>query len=105
MWSCGSAKRVAGRRTGADWTLLPQRGDVGGIPAWLPYSIRGTTTSAGQPLTEAFSLARSSAAVVATGVNCAPAADTAAALALNTGLPGVVYPNGGGTWAPNPAAG
>lgn len=71
-----------------------------GIPAWLSYSIRGTTTSAGQPLTEAFALARSSDAVVATGVNCAPAADAAAALALNTGLPGVVYPNGGGVWDP-----
>ncbi|WP_316766498.1 homocysteine S-methyltransferase [Streptomyces sasae] len=71
-----------------------------GIPAWLSYSVRGTTTSAGQPLTEAFALARSSDAVVATGVNCAPAADTAAALALNTGLPGIVYPNGGGTWDP-----
>ncbi|MGW2836046.1 homocysteine S-methyltransferase [Streptomyces sp. NPDC001286] len=71
-----------------------------GIPAWLSYSIRGTTTSAGQPLTEAFALARSSDAVIATGVNCAPAADTAAALALNTELPGVVYPNGGGTWDP-----
>ncbi|MFG2941975.1 homocysteine S-methyltransferase [Streptomyces sp. NPDC048282] len=71
-----------------------------GIPAWLSYSIRGTTTSAGQPLTEAFALARGSDAVVATGVNCAPAADTAPALALNTALPGVVYPNGGGVWDP-----
>ncbi|MEU9407645.1 homocysteine S-methyltransferase [Streptomyces sp. NPDC048281] len=71
-----------------------------GIPAWLSYSIRGTTTSAGQPLAEAFALARSSDAVLATGVNCAPAADTAAALALNTALPGVVYPNGGGVWDP-----
>ncbi|MFD8723777.1 homocysteine S-methyltransferase [Streptomyces sp. NPDC059629] len=71
-----------------------------GIPAWLSYSIRGTTTSAGQPLTEAFALARSSDAVVATGVNCAPAADTAPALALLTSLPGVVYPNGGGVWDP-----
>ncbi|MEU2775763.1 homocysteine S-methyltransferase [Streptomyces sp. NPDC007162] len=69
-----------------------------GIPAWLSYSIRGTTTSAGQPLTEAFALARSSDAVVATGVNCAPAADATAALALVTGVPGVVYPNGGGVW-------
>ncbi|MFJ9898402.1 homocysteine S-methyltransferase [Streptomyces sp. NPDC091280] len=69
-----------------------------GVPAWLSYSIRGTTTSAGQPLAEAFALARSSDAVVATGVNCAPAADTAPALALLNGLPGVVYPNGGGVW-------
>ncbi|MEU2337052.1 homocysteine S-methyltransferase [Streptomyces sp. NPDC006654] len=69
-----------------------------GIPAWLSYSVRGTTTSAGQPLTEAFALARSSDAVVATGVNCAPAADATAALALVTGVPGVVYPNGGGVW-------
>ncbi|MEV5952207.1 homocysteine S-methyltransferase [Streptomyces sp. NPDC051987] len=70
-----------------------------GVPAWLSYSIRGaTTTSAGQPLTEAFALARGSDAVVATGVNCAPAADATAALALVRGLPGVVYPNGGGVW-------
>ncbi|AXG83072.1 homocysteine S-methyltransferase [Streptomyces paludis] len=71
-----------------------------GIPAWLSYSIRGTATSAGQPLTEAFALARSSDAVIATGVNCAPAADMASALALVDGLPGVVYPNGGGVWEP-----
>ncbi|WP_371573474.1 homocysteine S-methyltransferase [Streptomyces sp. NBC_01314] len=71
-----------------------------GIPAWLSYSIRGTTTSAGQPLSEAFALARSSAAVVATGVNCAPSAEVAPALALVAGLPGVAYPNGGGTWDP-----
>ncbi|SNX55729.1 homocysteine S-methyltransferase [Streptomyces sp. TLI_55] len=71
-----------------------------GIPAWLSYSIRGTTTSAGQPLSEAFALARSSDAVVATGVNCAPAADATAALVLVSGLPGVVYPNGGGIWDP-----
>ncbi|MFF7048012.1 homocysteine S-methyltransferase [Streptomyces griseorubiginosus] len=71
-----------------------------GIPAWLSYSIRGTTTSAGQPLSEAFALARSSDAVLATGVNCAPAVDASAALALVSGLPGVVYPNGGGIWDP-----
>ncbi|MEW1722911.1 homocysteine S-methyltransferase [Streptomyces sp. NPDC093109] len=71
-----------------------------GIPAWLSYSIRGTTTSAGQPLAEAFALARSCDAVVATGVNCAPAADIAPALGLVTGLPGVAYPNGGGVWEP-----
>ncbi|MHB9863382.1 homocysteine S-methyltransferase [Streptomyces sp. YIM S03343] len=71
-----------------------------GLPAWLSYSIRGTTTSAGQPLTEAFALARSSAAVVATGVNCAPPAEAAPALAQVTGLPGVAYPNGGGVWDP-----
>ncbi|MFC8358637.1 homocysteine S-methyltransferase [Streptomyces griseorubiginosus] len=71
-----------------------------GIPAWLSYSIRGTTTSAGQPLAEAFALARSSDDVLATGVNCAPAADATTALALVSGLPGVVYPNGGGLWDP-----
>ncbi|MBK3573055.1 homocysteine S-methyltransferase [Streptomyces sp. MBT65] len=71
-----------------------------GIPAWLSYSIRGTTTSAGQPLTEAFALARGSDSVIATGVNCAPAAETAPALTLVSGLPGVAYPNGGGVWEP-----
>ncbi|WP_105969229.1 homocysteine S-methyltransferase [Streptomyces geranii] len=71
-----------------------------GIPAWLSYSSRGTTTSAGQPLTEAFALAGSSPAVVATGVNCAPSAEVAPALALTAGLPGVAYPNGGGVWDP-----
>lgn len=33
-------------------------------------------------------------------MNCAPAADAAAALAQVTGVPGVVYPNGGGVWDP-----
>ncbi|MER5204792.1 homocysteine S-methyltransferase [Streptomyces sp. NPDC002825] len=70
-----------------------------GIPAWLAHSIRRTTTSASQPLAEAFALARSSTAVVATGVNCAPATEVAPALAMVADLPGVAHPDGG-VWDP-----
>ncbi len=73
-----------------------------GIPAWLSYSSRGLTTCAGQTLRDAFALAAGH--VVAVGVNCAPAEEAEAALRETTGLPGVVYPNGGGVWDPQARA-
>jgi homocysteine S-methyltransferase len=73
-----------------------------GIPAWLSYSSRGRTTCAGQPLADAFALAKGH--VVAVGVNCAPAEEAEAALRLLPGLPGVAYPNAGGVWDPGARA-
>lgn len=71
-----------------------------GVPAWLSYTIDGTRTRAGQPLTDAFAVAACSDAIVAIGVNCCAPADVAAAveLAAGTGKPVVAYPNSGEAW-------
>jgi homocysteine S-methyltransferase len=72
-----------------------------GVPAWLSYSCDGLATRAGQPLAEAFAVVASSAAVVATGVNCCAPDDVLPALEVArsvTGKPGVAYPNSGQGW-------
>ncbi|GAB3173605.1 homocysteine S-methyltransferase [Myceligenerans halotolerans] len=72
-----------------------------GIPAWLTYSIDGDRTRAGQPLAEAFALARDVPEVVAVGVNCCAPSDVSAAIAVAgeiTGKPVIVYPNSGEGW-------
>jgi homocysteine S-methyltransferase len=72
-----------------------------GLPAWLSYAVAGGRTRAGQPLQEAFEVAASSAAVVATGVNCCAPGDVPAALRVAstvTDLPLVAYPNSGEAW-------
>ena len=72
-----------------------------GVPAWLSYSCDGPATRAGQPLAEAFAVATSSPAVVATGVNCCAPDDVLPALEIAravTGKPGVAYPNSGQGW-------
>ncbi|SEL95068.1 homocysteine S-methyltransferase [Streptacidiphilus jiangxiensis] len=71
------------------------------VPVWLSYSAAEGRTRAGQPLAEAFALARDNAQVIAVGVNClAPeeAADAVALAAETTGKPVVVYPNSGEGW-------
>jgi homocysteine S-methyltransferase len=75
--------------------------DDHGVPAWLSYTVSGTTTCAGQPLADAFAVAKDSSKVVAVGVNCCAPADvlTAAQIACEvTGKPVVVYPNSGEEW-------
>lgn len=72
-----------------------------GIPVWLTYSIDGDRTRAGQPLAEAFALARDVPEVVAVGVNCCAPSDVSAAIATArdaTGKPVIVYPNSGEGW-------
>jgi homocysteine S-methyltransferase len=72
-----------------------------GIPVWLTYSIDGDRTRAGQPLAEAFALAREVPEVVAVGVNCCAPSDVSAAIAtagVVTGKPVIVYPNSGEGW-------
>jgi homocysteine S-methyltransferase len=72
-----------------------------GIPAWLTYSIDGNRTRAGQPLAEAFAVARDVAEVVAVGVNCCAPSDVPLAIAIAsqvTGKPVIVYPNSGEGW-------
>ncbi|QUQ62617.1 homocysteine S-methyltransferase [Kutzneria sp. CA-103260] len=74
-----------------------------GIPAWLSYSIDGSTTRAGQPLAEAFALVRDVPEILAVGVNCCDPLDATAAVpvaAAVSGKPVVVYPNSGEGWDP-----
>ena len=72
-----------------------------GVPAWFSYSVRGATTNAGQPLTDAYALLAGSRAIIAAGVNCSDQTDVLRAVSeavAATGLPAVAYPNRGGSW-------
>jgi homocysteine S-methyltransferase len=72
-----------------------------GVPVWLSYTIDGTVTRAGQPLADAFAVARDNDQVLAVGVNCCDPRDVHAAVEIAsqaTGKPIVVYPNSGERW-------
>ncbi|NIH83251.1 homocysteine S-methyltransferase [Amycolatopsis granulosa] len=72
-----------------------------GVPAWLSYTIIGESTRAGQPLTEAFAVARGNDQIVAVGVNCCDPRDVAVAAEIAgaaSGKPVIVYPNSGESW-------
>jgi homocysteine S-methyltransferase len=72
-----------------------------GLSAWFSYSVRGSTTNAGQPLDEAYAVLAGSRSVIAAGVNCSDQADVLGAVqaaVATTGLPAVAYPNRGGRW-------
>jgi homocysteine S-methyltransferase len=72
-----------------------------GTPAWLSYTIDGTTTRAGQPLADAFAVAADVPEIVAVGVNCCAPDDVEHAIRVArevTGKPVVVYPNSGEEW-------
>ncbi|MFG2002029.1 homocysteine S-methyltransferase [Spirillospora sp. NPDC048911] len=74
-----------------------------GKPAWLSYTIEGDRTRAGQPLDEAFSVARGVDEIIAVGVNCSAPADLTGAIRLAhdiTRKPVIVYPNSGEGWDP-----
>lgn len=71
------------------------------VPAWLSYTVAGDRTQAGQPLAEAFAVARDAERIVAVGVNCCDPADVPGAVAAAreaTDKPVVVYPNSGEGW-------
>ena len=71
------------------------------LPAWFSYSVRGSTTNAGQPLKDAYAVLAGSRSIIAAGVNCSEQADVLGAVrdaVAVTGLPAVAYPNRGGTW-------
>lgn len=71
------------------------------VPAWLSYTVEGESTRAGQPLTEAFAVARGNDQIVAVGVNCCDPRDVAAAAEIAreaSGKPVIAYPNSGETW-------
>jgi homocysteine S-methyltransferase len=72
-----------------------------GVPAWLSYTIAGTTTRAGQSLADAFAVAAGVPEVVAVGVNCCAPVDVEHAVRVArevTGKPVIVYPNSGEAW-------
>ncbi|GGB41827.1 homocysteine S-methyltransferase [Flexivirga endophytica] len=72
-----------------------------GMPAWFSYSVRGDSTCAGQPLTDAYAVLADCTPLVAAGANCCAARDVLPALrtaVAATGLPAVAYPNRGGDW-------
>ena len=72
-----------------------------GVPAWLSYTIAGTTTRAGQPLADAFAVAVDVPEIVAVGVNCCAPDDVEHAVRVaweTTGKPVIVYPNSGEEW-------
>jgi homocysteine S-methyltransferase len=80
--------------------LLPLLDELG-VPAWFSYSVRGATTSAGQPLAQAYGVLADSRSVIAAGINCSDQSDVLAAVRVATavtGLPAVAYPNRGGSW-------
>jgi homocysteine S-methyltransferase len=71
------------------------------VPAWFSYSVKGESTNAGQPLSEAYAVLAGSRSVIAAGVNCSEQSDVLGAVrsaVAATGLPAVAYPNRGGTW-------
>jgi homocysteine S-methyltransferase len=70
------------------------------VPAWLSYTIDGTTTRAGQPLADAFAVAAGVPEIVALGVNCCAPHDVlpAITMARAVGKPVIVYPNSGERW-------
>lgn len=72
-----------------------------GVPVWLSYTIDGEATRAGQPLIEAFAVARGNDQVVAVGVNCCDPRDVAVAVRIAreaSGKPVIAYPNSGEEW-------
>jgi homocysteine S-methyltransferase len=69
-----------------------------GIPTWMSVTVADGAMRSGDPLAEAFAVARSVPEVVAIGVNCCDPDDVHPALAMLAGVPGVVYPNSGERW-------
>ena len=70
-------------------------------PCWLSMTCVGDRTRAGEPVTEAFALARDVEEIIAVGVNCIDPAKACALVRIageSTGKPVVVYPNGGEQW-------
>jgi homocysteine S-methyltransferase len=70
-------------------------------PCWLSITCTADRTRAGEPVAEAFSLARDVEEIVAVGVNCIDPADGYPLVRIaseSSGKPVVVYPNSGERW-------
>lgn len=75
--------------------------DGSGVPCWLSLTCDGCLTRAGEPVEEAFAMARDVAEVIAVGVNCTEASlvRSLVSLAASTShKPVVAYPNSGEGW-------
>ena len=72
-----------------------------GVPAWLSVSATGDRLRSGESVAAAFDMATSVPQIIAVGGNCIDPADATAIveLAADTGLPPIIYPNSGETWA------
>jgi homocysteine S-methyltransferase len=71
------------------------------FPAWLSVTCSGTSTRAGEPVADAFAMARECPPVIAVGVNCTDPQDVGDLVRLAadvTGKPVVAYPNSGEGW-------
>lgn len=80
--------------------LVPLLDDLG-LPTWFSYSVAGTATRAGQPLSEAYAVLADSTSIIAAGINCSAPNDVMDAVRLATqatARPSVAYPNLGETW-------
>jgi homocysteine S-methyltransferase len=72
-----------------------------GHPAWLSLTTASQKTRRGEPVADAFAMAKSVPSVIAVGANCTEPAGIGATVALAveaSGKPGVVYPNSGEGW-------
>ena len=72
-----------------------------GVPSWLSLTNVGAATRLGEPLVEAFAMAREIPEVVAVGVNCCAAVGLEAILAeavAASGKPAIAYPNSKEGW-------
>lgn len=72
-----------------------------GIACWLSLTPDEDTTRCGEPMAEAFAMARDVAEVIAVGMNCCDATSAGALVstaARLSGKPIVVYPNSGEGW-------
>ncbi|MFL6287364.1 MAG: homocysteine S-methyltransferase [Actinomycetes bacterium] len=74
--------------------------DGSGLQAWLSVSIDGTTTRAGEPLSDVFAMTQGLDELIAVGVNCSAPSDATAAVqtAARSGHAVVIYPNSGEGW-------
>ncbi|CUR55841.1 homocysteine methylase using (R,S)AdoMet [metagenome] len=72
-----------------------------GLPAWFSYAVEGSSTRAGQPLSEAYAVLADSNVIQAAGVNCSAPGDVLGAITTAvavTGRAAVAYPNKGEDW-------
>ena len=74
--------------------------DGSGLEAWLSVSIDGSSTRAGEALTDIFAMTQGVDELVALGVNCSAPSDATAVVhtAAHAGHPVVIYPNSGEGW-------
>ncbi len=75
--------------------------DGSGMPCWLSLTSAGDRTRQGEPIADAFAMAREVAEVIAVGVNCCSTEGLSSVIELareSSGRPVVAYPNSGEGW-------